>query len=183
MQAIHPRHDEASSRPFDAPQDRPWFREPWVWFLAAGPIAVIVAGIVTVWLAVSSDDGLVVDDYYRKGLAINQTLGRDRAAADLGMRATLAFLPAQGSLRVDLGGGRAPAALQLRISHPTRAGRDQLVALAAVAPGAYQGAIAPLGAGRWLVLLEDTDKTWRLMGEWQVPGQTTVTLAPAGPAS
>lgn len=175
MHAIHPRHDEAPSRP--------WFREPWVWFLAAGPIAVVLAGIVTVWLAVRSDDGLVVDDYYKKGLAINQTLGRDRAAAALGMRATLAFLPAQGGVRVELGGGRAPAALRLRISHPTRAGRDQLIVLAAVAPGAYQGAIAPLGAGRWLVLLEDTDNIWRLMGEWQVPGENNITLAPARPTS
>lgn len=175
MHAVQHRHDE--------PLAKPWYREPWVWFLAAGPIAVILAGIVTVWLAVRSDDGLVVDDYYKQGLAINQTLGRDRAAAAFGMRATLAFLPGQGGVRVQLGGGRAPAALRLRISHPTRAGRDQLVVLAAAGAGAYHGTIAPLEAGRWLVLLEDMDKSWRLMGEWQAPGQNTITLAPAGPRS
>jgi hypothetical protein len=34
---------------------------------------VIVAGAVTVWLAVVSNDGLVTDDYYKQGLAVNQT--------------------------------------------------------------------------------------------------------------
>ena len=39
--------------------DRPWYKERWPWILMAGPAAVIVAGIVTVWLAVVSNDGAV----------------------------------------------------------------------------------------------------------------------------
>ena len=55
----------------------PWYREPWPWLLMAGPAAVVVAGFATLWLAVSSNDGLVADDYYKQGLAINQTLQRE----------------------------------------------------------------------------------------------------------
>ena len=51
-----------------------WYREPWPWLLMMGPAIVIVAGFYTLWLAIQSNDGLVADDYYKRGLAINQTL-------------------------------------------------------------------------------------------------------------
>ena len=59
-----------------------WYRQPWPWLLMLGPAVVVVAGFVTLWLAVKSSDGLVADDYYKQGLAINQTLARaERAKA------------------------------------------------------------------------------------------------------
>ena len=57
--------------------NQPWYKERWPWILMAGPALVIVAGIITVWLAVISNDGLVSDDYYKQGLAVNQRLQRD----------------------------------------------------------------------------------------------------------
>ena len=57
---------------------KPWYGEPWPWILMAGPAAVIVAGAVTIWLAVATSDGLVADDYYSRGLAISQELRRDQ---------------------------------------------------------------------------------------------------------
>lgn len=42
------------------------------------PATAIVAGFITLWLAITSYDGLVADDYYKQGLAINQTLARER---------------------------------------------------------------------------------------------------------
>ena len=59
---------------------RPWYREPWPWILATGPFIVIVAGIYTALLAVISNDGLITDDYYRKGLAANQTIAQSERA-------------------------------------------------------------------------------------------------------
>lgn len=157
------------------PQDRPWCREPWVWFLAAGPLAVIAAGFVTLWLALASDDGLVVDDYYKQGLAINQVLDRDRVAATLGLRASVLAGPER--VRVILTGSRMPAALRLRLSHPTRRGKDQVMVLAAAAAGIYEGLLpAAARAGRWQVLLEDAEKSWRLTGEWPTPQEEPLVL-------
>ena len=62
----------------------PWYKQRWPWLLIAGPAFVIIAGAVTVWLAVVSNDGLVVDDYYKQGLAVNQRLHRDQQASTLG---------------------------------------------------------------------------------------------------
>ena len=73
---------------------KPWYKEPWPWLLAIMPLTAVIAGGFTVWFAVTSSDGLVVDDYYKQGKAINQTKERDRQAQLLGIRAQL--LP-QGS--------------------------------------------------------------------------------------
>ena len=40
---------------------RPWYREPWPWLLMAGPAIVVVAGLFTAYLAVTSFDGFAVD--------------------------------------------------------------------------------------------------------------------------
>ena len=64
----------------------PWYREPWPWIIMAGPAVVVVAGVVTAWIAFSGADGLVADDYYKQGLAINKVLAREQRAAFLGER-------------------------------------------------------------------------------------------------
>ena len=51
-----------------------WYREPGPWLLMAGPFVVMVASFITLWLAIRSNDGLVSEDYYKTGMAINQTL-------------------------------------------------------------------------------------------------------------
>ena len=63
---------------------KPWYREPWPWLLMSGPAIVVVAGIITTVLAVRTHDGLVVDDYYKQGLAVNKDLSRDLAAKKIG---------------------------------------------------------------------------------------------------
>jgi hypothetical protein len=139
----------------------PWYRQRWPWLLIAGPAIVVVAGFATLWLAASTDDGVIADDYYKRGLVINRTLERTERGLALGIAADLA-IAADGGVRVTLGGNAevAPAALTLKVVHPTRAGFDRTATLARGADGAYTGQVQPLGAGRWRVTLE-TD-TWRL---------------------
>ena len=50
------------------------FANKWPLLLAIPPIASVIGGIVVLGLAVSSNDGLVEKDYYRKGISINETL-------------------------------------------------------------------------------------------------------------
>jgi hypothetical protein len=44
---------------------------------------------VTAYLAVVSNDGLVEDDYYKQGLAVNQRTARAQRAAELGIEVEL----------------------------------------------------------------------------------------------
>ena len=143
---------------------KPWFKEPWPWILMAGPAAVVAAGAVTIWLAFVSADGLVADDYYRRGLAINQELQRDLTASERGMAAEVEARG--GVLRVRITGRDAdPEALFARLVHATRAGYDERVRLARVAPGLYQGGMPELPRGRWRIILEDPRGQWRLVKE------------------
>ena len=111
----------------DSTVARPWYREPWPWILAAGPLIVVIAGIYTAWLAVQSNDGLVTDDYYRKGLAANQTIARSDEAARMGLAAGIRISGDTLSVRLQAAdrGFVMPPTLALTINHPTRAGLDQ----------------------------------------------------------
>lgn len=147
---------------------KPWYREPWPWILLAGPAAVIVAGVVTIWLAVATSDGLVADDYYRRGLAINQELRRDQAALNLGITADIEAR--SGVLRVRLTArGIAPEVLFAQLVHSTRAGHDQRLRLPRVAPGVYETGLPALSAGRWRMVLEDPRGEWRLIPTLTLP--------------
>jgi hypothetical protein len=143
---------------------KPWYREPWPWILMAAPASAVVAGGVTVWLAVATSDGLVADDYYRRGLAINQEIRRDQTARDLGISASVEA--AAGTLRVRLSGrATPPEALFARLVHATRAGHDLRLRLARVTPGIYETELPALPAGRWRIVLEDPRGEWRVVKE------------------
>ena len=161
----------------DGMRAQPWYRERWPWILMAGPATAVVAGLITAWLAVKSDDGLVADDYYKQGLAINRTLGRSDAAERLGIEAGVYL--ADGHVRVLLRAAAERGALTLSLMHPTRAGMDQNLNLAAVEPGVYEGRLRPLQPGRWHVVLEA--RNWRLAGDWMLPAAGALTLGGHAP--
>lgn len=164
--------------------NKPWHKEPWPWLLMAGPAAVIVAGIVTVWLAVSSNDGLVTDDYYKQGLAAKQTLGRSEKARAQGIEARLRLGADAISLRLQARdkGFVPPDRLVVTLSHPTRAGMDQTRTLSR-AGDAYSARFSLPAAGHWLVLIEDDPgngtPTWRLMGNVVLPAPGEIVIGGA----
>jgi uncharacterized protein len=142
---------------------KPWYRNRWPWLLMAGPLIVVVAGFATAWLAWSTEDGVVADDYYKRGLVINKQLERSSRGAALGLGAVLE-VASDGALRLRLSGMAdapgPPPAVRARLTHATRAGLDRSATLERGADGEYAGRVAPLPAGRWLVSVE-TD-AWRL---------------------
>ena len=58
----------------EPPVTQPWWKYGHVWLIIAGPLIVIVAGFVTLWLAISRPDPVVAEDYYRQGIEINKSL-------------------------------------------------------------------------------------------------------------
>ena len=145
----------------------PWHRQPWPWLLMLGPALVVVAGVATAVLAFRGADGLVAEDYYKQGLAINRVLAREQRAAMLGVKAKI-WHEGAGQLRAEVSSAAPlPAVLNLRLAHPTRAGQDQLILLRQTAPGVY-AASAEIPAGRWHVVLESVD--WRVAADWRSSG-------------
>ena len=141
---------------------KPWYREPWPWILMSGPAAVLVAGAATMWLAYTSADGLVADDYYRKGLAINRVLAREDAARRLGISAEVRMAPGRMSIVLH---GESPEVVLVRMIHATRAGHDLRLRLARSASGDYEAALPPLPPGHWHLSIEDAPGRWRVAEE------------------
>ncbi|MDP1634894.1 MAG: FixH family protein [Gallionellaceae bacterium] len=159
---------------------QPWYRHRWPWILMAGPAIVVVAGIITAWIAIATNDGLVADDYYKQGLAVNQKLARNDAAATMQLEARLRLAAGRIELRLISRADTAlPARVKVMLAHPTRDGEDQNVMLTGE-KGIYAGQMQALGPGRWYVAIEDEAATWRLTGSVQLPDAPEALLVASG---
>jgi hypothetical protein len=163
---------------------KPWFKEFWPWFLIAGPAIVVVAAMYTAWLAISSTDGLVSEDYYKEGLKAGETIAQSDHARAQAIVANV--LLREGTIKVRLDGRVAsgfvlPPTLKVTLSHPTRAGVDQSQSLLRVGQE-YSGALNLPRSGHWLVIIEDDAKSWRLMGSLQLPSSGEMVIGGEAPA-
>ncbi len=57
---------------------KPWWQFGHVWLIIAGPLLVVIASFITLYLAISRPDPVIENDYYRKGIEINKTLDEQR---------------------------------------------------------------------------------------------------------
>lgn len=162
-----------------------WYREPWVWLVLGGPLAVICASIYTIVLAFQGADRVVAEDYYRQGLSINKDLRRDSAARLQGIAGSMTLDRANGAISFKLEGGEAlPSVLLLTVSRPPSRGNTDTVThvrLVQLAPGRYAGALQEIKGDdamtSWHVKVEAPD--WRLTGEWADPMHTGLRLKAA----
>jgi hypothetical protein len=121
----------------------------------------------------------VTDDYYKKGLAVNQTIAESNEAISLGLEARARFTDEGVTLNLTSAADETafprPKSLSLVLSHPTRAGLDQSVLLLPD-EGHYVGKVRVPASGHWIVVIEDDAKTWRLMGNVVLPslGETVI---------
>ena len=157
----------------------PWYREPWVWLMISLPMSAVIGGIITIYLAVSTSDGLVVDDYYKRGKAINLDLARDQAAARYQLRADIDIDMRDNRVRLLLesSGAVLPDTLTFSLLHPTRPGHDQVIVLQHVGDGVYRGSVDELARSNWYLQLEADD--WRLSGRVPIPQTETAVLLPS----
>ncbi len=146
---------------------RPWYRDYYIWLLIAFPLSAVIGGLVTLYFAIASYDGLVVDDYYKHGLEINKTLARDHRANELGLSATTDIDNTRGVIHVRLATTSAyvlPESVVVHLSHATRAGFDRDFELHNTGDGYYRRVIEPLAAGDWYI--EIAADEWRLLTRW-----------------
>ena len=146
----------------------PWYRQFWPWFLIVLPGTVVVAAIATLVIAVTGSDDLVMDEYYKDGLAINRQLEREARARERGYRADVAI----GEDQVVVVTEALPAVAQLRLllSHPMEADRDMSIDLRRNGPERYAATLPADVGDNWHWLLDAGDSSdWRLTG---VTGET-----------
>jgi hypothetical protein len=166
------------TQPLEIREQKPWYVQPWVWLLIALPATAVVAGMASLYLAITTNDGLVVDDYYERGKAINLDLARDRVSLTHRLEARLDIDASGNRVMLTLKGHDyvLPPQLRLWFLHPTRQGFDQQLGLDRVSEGHYSGTIGKLRRGKWYVQLEADD--WRLFGSMWAPLTAPLVLTP-----
>lgn len=162
-----------------ATDSHPWHHYPWPWIFLTMLTLTVIAGGITLWLAISTSDGLVADDYYKQGLGINKQLARSDRALAMDLNGTMHF--SANDIAVSLAGREGtqlPARLRVVFSHPTRAGLDRAVLLDKDG-SAWRGQFEPLPPGRWIVSIEDEQATWRLDAVAHFPQDREIPLSAA----
>jgi hypothetical protein len=154
------------SRKLPIEDTEPWYRQFWPWVLILLPATVVVAGITMIFIANRHADDLVVDEYYKDGLAINRQLEKKQRAEQLGITAQLSFTSTAVTVQT-LGPFDGPQ-LRLLMSHPLESDRDFAVILVRQDKGLYGGDLPQPIAARWHWTLELAgDGGWRLDGSVQ----------------
>ena len=141
----------------------PWYRQFWPWFLIVLPATVVVAAITTLIIAVTGSDDLVVDEYYKDGLAINRQLEREERARNRGYRADVTIDDDQVVVVTEA--LPAVAGLRLLLSHPMEAKRDISIGLRRSGPEHYAATLPAAVGDNWYWRLDAGDSSdWRLTG-------------------
>ena len=156
----------------------PWYRQFWPWFILAIPASSVLVGITLLTLAIRHPDPMVVDNYYKEGLAINQQLDRQQVAAELGIQALVRFDARHELLTIEpLDDALVHGPLQLFLIHPTLAGLDRIQLLLPDSHGRYTLDLPQSGNGRWHIALESEAGGWRLEGRIRLAENTQLLLS------
>lgn len=151
-----------------------------MWLVVGIPVSAVIFGAIMLTISISTFDGLVEDDYYKKGLGINRILDREQRARDLGLVSSIELDPIAGTVLLDLAGNPGliyPAAISLKFRYATRAGKDLAMQLQLNADNRYYGAFPGLSQGKWYLALESGE--WLLTGilVWPAGGKSGIQLA------
>ena len=158
--------------------NRPWYKEFWPWFLIAVPIVTLIMGGVLLKLAISTEDSLVVDDYYKEGKAINATLDKEALARKRNITTDLTIGNGSIALKFHSGIPQEGNALKLSFYHVTLEERDISVLLSRDASGIYRGFIEQNMDGKWRVSLTPFDESWKIQNTLNLPYSGTIKFNP-----
>ncbi|MGQ4878760.1 FixH family protein [Billgrantia sp. LNSP4103-1] len=158
----------------------PWYKQFWPWFLLGLLFSAMAVSTSFAVLSVRSFDGMVQEDYYEHGRAINMELAKQHRAHELKLAADLRLDPLTSDVMVQLDGDDRPDQLSLKLIFPTEADRDQSIDLEHVRDGLYLGQAPDNLRYRWYLQLQPRDEQpeWRLVGEARFPSEERFNLTP-----
>lgn len=165
------------------PQDSASKRNPVLWLVVGLPALVVVAGLATLYIAISHGGSDAIPDEVRHTAQIQTAeLGPDQRAAALKLSAVfsvqkdhLEVLPASGPLVDDKALRAQP--LRLLLAHPTDGAKDIELKLLPTATGWRVDHALDIG-NDWRIQLQPEGAAWRLQGRLPA-GQRGVLLTPA----
>ena len=159
-------------------QKKEWYRHPMVWMVIAIPLSAVIVGSIMFTLSVTTFDGLVEDDYYKKGKEINQVLERDEFALENGISALVKIDEQTGIITISLSSDTEyafPERMGLSLLHPTQSRKDVKLLLSKGPDGRYfTELLQALSDGRWYFRISEPN--WRLQKLIQWPNEAQFNL-------
>ncbi|MER2493034.1 FixH family protein [Catenovulum sediminis] len=158
---------------------RPWYKEPWPWVLIAIIVLPMLVAAVRMSIYSEYQVEMVVDDYYKKGKAINQEFDRETLARDYGIAIFAEVSDQQILLDVNRN-QKAPQIASLIVSfyHSTQSHKDQQVMATARADGIFSADLLKATEGKWQLTIEPHDKSWKVQKVVQLPHQGKILITP-----
>lgn len=145
--------------------EQPWYKQFWPWFIIALPASVVVAGFVTLYIAISNKHSMVDDQYYKEGMAINQRLEQDSLAAQLNMLARVNFDWQAMTVTVELSGDDSPQSLTLLLLHPVKDSYDRRLEMHSDDGVNFTALLEVRLQHSYYLRILPGDERWRLNGE------------------
>jgi len=158
--------------------NRPWYKEFWPWFLIAVPVATLIMGGVLLNLAISTEDSLVIDDYYKEGKAINASLDKEAVAKRLNITTDLTIKDGSIALEFHSSIPKEGNAVKLNFYHVTLEERDVSILLSRDANGIYRGFVEQNLDGKWRVSLTPFDESWKIQNTLVLPQPGAIKFNP-----
>ena len=154
-----------------------WYKEPWAWLVFLLPFTAVVAGIATYIIANTNPDPLVIDDYYKKGKAINLELGKIKQAQKLGMRFALQFHNQELVIK-PTGIERTFPVLNVNFYHPTLEKKDFYLALTPDGNGFFRKQLDTNINGKWRITLSSFENNWKIQNTIHLPQSSFIDISP-----
>src|SRR5210317_2625682 len=148
-----------------------WYHQKWLWFVLAPLIAVVIYASIFMYIAITTSDGIVKDDYYKIARGTNVDLSRVSAASDRGIKGELLVDSLTGDLRLALSSNVAmPNELTLDLVHPSHQKYDQTITLRSVnGQGVYLGSLQANLEGKRYLMLSDKSGEWLIKADLLPP--------------
>ncbi|NVK24850.1 MAG: FixH family protein [Gammaproteobacteria bacterium] len=153
-------------------QNEAWYKNPWVWLIIAFPMSAVVAGIATVIITSQNQPEMVIDDYYKKGKAINQELTLYNKAAELGVDLQILVKDGQVQIKTE---NKYPA-LKVSMVHSTLGDKDFSFVVSPNAIGTLSGSVEQDMSGKWQIIVSPMDNSWKVKSQLALPYSDWVQL-------
>lgn len=156
----------------------PWYKQFWPWFLIIVPLSSMIFSLNYAKLAVTTQNDLVIDEYYKEGRGINTRLDKLERALQLGIDTRLTITNGAVSIEFIQGAPKQGDALKLNFYHVTLANKDFTLLLTRDANGIYRSSYDAPIEGKWRVSLLPQNDEWKLQKTLQLPYSGTIIFAP-----
>lgn len=141
-----------------------WYRQFWPWFLIILPGIVVVASLITVFIAFKHADTLVVDNYYKEGRGINKTFAKINTAKSFDIKGSVVIQDDRIDLLVSSNRIINDDEILLAFSHPFDNKKDFSIKLKNAGNGLYRADFPKPLEGKWYLNLQSVSAS----SPWQI---------------